>query len=278
MKSSYITETHNEIEKNYYYNIKNKEKKKIFLAVNVSVFQPFRSFIVIIINSNYMDSQFSDIRKEYKKGKLTRNTISENPFEQFARWLNDALHCGENEPTAMIVATVSPDGRPSTRTVLLKGVENGKLIFFTNYESRKGRQLTANPYISLSFVWHKLERQVHIEGKAERCTPQESDTYFSTRPYKSRIGARISPQSHVISSRMEIIRAFVKEAARLTGQTVPRPDNWGGFAVTPTRFEFWQGRESRLHDRFQYTLHEAKPASGLSCPGFGKWEINRLAP
>lgn len=140
-----------------------------------------------------MDSQFSDIRKEYKKGKLTRNTISENPFEQFARWLNDALHCGENEPTAMIVATVSPDGRPSTRTVLLKGVENGKLIFFTNYESRKGRQLTANPYISLSFVWHKLERQVHIEGKAEKCTPQESDAYFSTRPYKSRIGARISP-------------------------------------------------------------------------------------
>ena len=130
-----------------------------------------------------MDSQFSDIRKEYKKGKLTRNTISENPFEQFARWLNDALHCGENEPTAMIVATVSPNGRPSTRTVLLKGVENGKLIFFTNYESRKGRQLTANPYISLSFVWHKLERQVHIEGKAEKCTPQESDAYFSTRPY-----------------------------------------------------------------------------------------------
>ena len=181
-----------------------------------------------------MDSQFSDIRKEYKKGKLTRNTISENPFEQFARWLNDALHCGENEPTAMIVATVSPDGRPSTRTVLLKG--------------------------------------------AEKCTPQESDAYFSTRPYKSRIGARISPQSHVISSRMEIIRAFVKEAARLTGQTVPRPDNWGGFAVTPTRFEFWQGRESRLHDRFQYTLHEEKSASGLSCPNSEKWEINRLAP
>ena len=172
-----------------------------------------------------MDSQFSDIRKEYKKGKLTRNTISENPFEQFARWLNDALHCGENEPTAMIVATVSPDGRPSTRTVLLKGVENGKLIFFTNYESRKGRQLTANPYISLSFVWHKLERQVHIEGKAEKCTPQESDAYFSTRPYKSRIGARISPQSHVISSRqlgwfcrnsypLRILAGTGKQAAR----------------------------------------------------------------
>ena len=115
-----------------------------------------------------MDSQLSDIRKEYKKGKLTRNTISENPFEQFARWLDDALHCGEDEPTAMIAATVSPDGRPSTRTVLLKGVENGRFIFFTNYESRKGRQLAANPHISLSFLWHKLERQVHIEGIAER--------------------------------------------------------------------------------------------------------------
>ena len=111
-----------------------------------------------------MDSQLSDIRKEYKKGKLTRNTVS-------------------------------PDGRPSTRTVLLKGVENGRFIFFTNYESRKGRQLAANPHISLSFVWHKLERQVHIEGIAERCAPRESDAYFSTRPYKSRIGARISPQS-----------------------------------------------------------------------------------
>ena len=214
-----------------------------------------------------MDSQLSDIRKEYKKGKLTRNTISENPFEQFARWLDDALHCGEDEPTAMIAATVSPDGRPSTRTVLLKGVENGRFIFFTNYESRKGRQLAANPHISLSFVWHKLERQVHIEGIAERCAPRESDAYFSTRPYKSRIGARISPQSRVIGSRMEIIRAFVKEAA---GQTVQRPDNWGGFAVTPTRFEFWQGRESRLHDRFRYTLREAAPVPA--------WTILRLAP
>ena len=214
-----------------------------------------------------MDSQLSDIRKEYKKGKLTRNTISENPFEQFARWLDDALHCGEDEPTAMIAA---PDGRPSTRTVLLKGVENGRFIFFTNYESRKGRQLAANPHISLSFVWHKLERQVHIEGIAERCAPRESDAYFSTRPYKSRIGARISPQSRVIGSRMEIIRAFVKEAAKLAGQTVQRPDNWGGFAVTPTRFEFWQGRESRLHDRFRYTLREAAPVPA--------WTILRLAP
>lgn len=214
-----------------------------------------------------MESQLSDIRKEYTKGKLTRGNISDNPFEQFASWLDDALHCGEDEPTAMIVATVSADGHPSTRTVLLKSVEDGKFIFFTNYESRKGRQLAGNPYISLSFVWHKLERQIHIEGKAEKCSSEESDTYFASRPYKSKIGARISPQSHVINSRMEIIRAFVKEAAKLTGQTIKRPDNWGGFAVTPTRFEFWQGRESRLHDRFQYTLQKD-----------GSWDIVRLAP
>lgn len=225
-----------------------------------------------------MEPQLSDIRKEYKKGKMTRSTISENPFEQFTRWLNDALHCGEDEPTAMIVATVSADGHPSTRTVLLKGVENGKFIFFTNYESRKGLQLAANPYVSLSFVWHKLERQVHIEGKAEKCTPQESDAYFSTRPYKSRIGARISPQSRIISSRMEIIRSFIKEAASLTSKAVQRPDNWGGFAVTPTRFEFWQGRESRLHDRFLYTLREKEYQLSSPLSESADWEIARLAP
>lgn len=214
-----------------------------------------------------MESPLSDIRKEYTKGKLTRNTIAGNPFDQFAHWLDDALHSEEDEPTAMIVATVSAEGHPSTRTVLLKGVENGKFLFFTNYDSRKGRQLAGNPYVSLSFVWHKLERQVHIEGKAEKCTPEESDAYFATRPYKSRIGARISPQSRVIRCRMEIMRAFVREAARLAGQTVERPANWGGYAVTPTRFEFWQGRESRLHDRFRYTLQAD-----------GSWEISRLAP
>ena len=214
-----------------------------------------------------MELQLSKIRKEYKKDKLMRNTISENPFEQFACWLNDALHCGEDEPTAMIVATVAPDGRPSTRTVLLKGVENGRFIFYTNYESRKGRQLAQNPYISLSFVWHELERQVHIEGTAAKVSPEESDEYFRKRPYKSRIGARISPQSQPIASRMQLIRAFVKEAARWLGKEVERPDNWGGYAVTPTRMEFWQGRPNRLHDRFLYTLKTD-----------GKWEINRLSP
>lgn len=183
-----------------------------------------------------MELQLSNIRKEYKKDKLMRNTISENPFEQFACWLNDALHCGEDEPTAMIVATVAPDGRPSTRTVLLKGVENGRFIFYTNYESRKGQQLANNPYISLSFVWHKLERQIHIEGKAEKCPQKDSDAYFSTRPYKSKIGARISPQSRIINNRTEIIRAFVKEAIKLTRTENTASRQLGRFCRYPYSF------------------------------------------
>jgi len=214
-----------------------------------------------------METKISEIRKEYTRGKLTQCTINDNPFEQFEEWLNDAIVHNADEPTAMIVATVSAEGHPSTRTVLLKGVENNKFIFFTNYESRKGKQLADNPYISLSFVWHKLERQVHIEGKAEKCLDQVSDTYFSSRPYKSKIGARISPQSRVISSRMEIMRAFVKEVFKLAGHKSSRPSSCGGFALTPTRFEFWQGRESRLHDRIQYILQEN-----------GSWKQERLAP
>lgn len=212
-------------------------------------------------------NEISGIRREYTKGKLTKCSISDNPFTQFDEWLDEAVAIGEEEPTAMIVATVSPEGHPSTRTVLLKGVEDGKFIFYTNYESRKGQQLAANPYISLSFVWHKPERQVHIEGKAKKCSPEESDAYFASRPYKSRIGARISPQSKVIDGRIGIIRAFAREAIRLAGQEVKRPDNWGGFAVTPTRMEFWQGRENRLHDRILYTRLAD-----------GNWKKERLAP
>lgn len=214
-----------------------------------------------------MEIRISEIRKEYTKGKLTQCVINDNPFRQFEEWLNEAINSKEDEPTAMIVATVSAEGHPSTRTVLLKGLDNDKFIFFTNYESRKGRQLAGNPYISLSFVWHKLERQVHIEGRAEKCSGKVSDTYFANRPYKSKIGARISPQSRVINSRMEIMRAFVKEVFKLAGHEIKRPDNWGGFVVTPIRFEFWQGRENRLHDRIQYI-----PLKD------GSWKQERLAP
>lgn len=209
----------------------------------------------------------ADIRQEYKKGGLRESAIPADPFSLFNSWLQEALDKKVEEPTAVLVGTVSPEGRPSIRTVLLKGVHDGKFIFYTNYESRKGKHLAQNPYISLTFVWHELERQIHIEGKAMKVPPEESDEYFRKRPYKSRIGARISPQSQPIKSRMQLIRAFIKEAARWMGKEVERPDNWGGYAVTPTRIEFWQGRPNRLHDRFLYTLQSE-----------GKWEINRLSP
>ena len=214
-----------------------------------------------------MKINLAGIRQEYTKGGLRESELPGNPLLLFDRWLQEAIDARVNEPTAVIVGTVSADGKPSTRTVLLKGLSDGKFIFYTNYDSRKGNQLAHNPFISLSFVWHELERQVHIEGKATKVSPKESDEYFLQRPYKSRIGARISPQSRPIASRMQLIRSFVQEAARWIGKEVERPENWGGHAVTPTRMEFWQGRPNRLHDRFLYTL-ESK----------GSWEISRLAP
>ena len=209
----------------------------------------------------------ADIRQEYTKGGLRESELPGDPLSLFSRWLQEAIDAEVDEPTAVIVGTVSPEGRPSTRTVLLKGLHDGKFVFYTNYESRKGRQLAQNPSISLSFVWHALERQIHIEGIATKVSPEKSDEYFRKRPYKSRIGARISPQSQPIASRMQLIRSFVREAARWIGKEVERPDNWGGYAVTPTRIEFWQGRPNRLHDRFLYTLQPD-----------GEWKISRLAP
>ncbi|MEY8706015.1 pyridoxamine 5'-phosphate oxidase [Bacteroides faecichinchillae] len=214
-----------------------------------------------------MKINLAGIRQEYTKGGLRESELPDNPLLLFDRWLQEAIDAKVNEPTAVIVSTVSADGKPSTRTVLLKGLSDGKFIFYTNYDSRKGKQLAHNPFISLSFVWHELERQVHIEGKATKVSPKESDEYFRQRPYKSRIGARISPQSQPIANRMQLMRRFVQEAARWVGREAERPENWGGYAVTPTRIEFWQGRPNRLHDRFLYTL-EPK----------GNWEISRLAP
>lgn len=214
-----------------------------------------------------MKISLADIRQEYTKGGLREEELPDNPFSLFRQWLQEAIDAKVNEPTAVIVGTVSSEGKPSTRTVLLKDLHDGKFIFYTNYESRKGKQLAQNPYISLSFVWHQLERQVHIEGIASKISATESDAYFQTRPYKSRIGARISPQSQLIDSRMQLIRSFVKEAARWIGKEVERPEEWGGYAVSPTRIEFWQGRPSRLHDRFLYTLQPD-----------GQWKKERLAP
>ena len=211
-----------------------------------------------------MEINLASIRQEYTKGGLRESELPDNPFLLFSQWLQEAIDSKVDEPTAMLVGTVSPEGKPSTRTVLLKDLHDDKFIFYSNYESRKGRQLAQNP---LSFVWHQLERQVHIEGTAEKVPPDESDQYFKKRPYKSRIGARISPQSQPIGSRMQLIRAFIREAARWIGKEVERPAHWGGYAVIPERIEFWQGRPNRLHDRIVYTLQPD-----------GHWKKERLAP
>lgn len=214
-----------------------------------------------------METDLAAIRKEYTKGGLKKDTLPDDPIYLFSQWLQEAIDSKIHEPTAVVVGTVSPECKPSTRTVLLKDLHDGKFIFFSNYSSRKGKQLSENPAVSLSFVWHELERQVHVEGTAAKVPPEESDEYFRKRPYKSRIGARISPQSQPIGSRIQLIRAFVKEAARWAGKEVKRPENWGGYEVTPERIEFWQGRPNRLHDRFVYQLQPD-----------GHWKIERLAP
>ena len=214
-----------------------------------------------------MEINLASIRQEYTKGGLRESELPDNPFLLFSQWLQEAIDSKVDEPTAMLVGTVSPEGKPSTRTVLLKDLHDDKFIFYSNYESRKGRQLAQNPGISLSFVWHQLERQVHIEGTAEKVPPDESDQYFKKRPYKSRIGARISPQSQPIGNRVQLIRAFIREAARWIGKEVERPAHWGGYAVIPERIEFWQGRPNRLHDRIVYTLQPD-----------GHWKKERLAP
>ena len=214
-----------------------------------------------------MKTDLAGIRQENTKGGLRESDLPEDPLLLFSKWLQEAIDAKVDEPTAVIVGTVSREGQPSTRTVLLKDLHDGKFIFYTNYESRKGRQLADNPHVSLSFVWHQLERQVHVEGIANKVPASESDQYFKTRPYKSRIGSRISPQSQPINNRMQLMRAFVKEAARWIGKEVERPEQWGGFAVTPHRIEFWQGRPNRLHDRFLFTLQTD-----------GTWKRERLAP
>ncbi|MDY6122485.1 MAG: pyridoxamine 5'-phosphate oxidase [Porphyromonas sp.] len=210
---------------------------------------------------------FEDIRREYKKQSLTRAQMPADPLEKVSIWLQEALDAHALEPTAVIVCTATPDGRPSARTVLLKELLNGEFIFYSNYESRKGMQIQANPHVSLTFLWHELERQIHIEGAVRKLEPELSDAYFRVRPYKSQVGARISPQSRPIPGRSYIAAMFAKESLKYVGREVPRPDFWGGFAVKPDRIEFWQGRESRLHDRFLYELE-----------GNGKWSMNRIAP
>ena len=206
------------------------------------------------------------IRKDYSRESLDKKDVARDPMAQFGRWFEEALHAGFAEPTAMTLATVDPDGRPSARIVLLKGFDAAGFVFFTNYESRKGLELAANPHAALLFHWVELERQVRIEGRVGKVTAEESDEYYRARPLGSRLGAWASPQSTVLPHREDLEERIAAFAARY-GEDPPRPPQWGGYRLEPDALEFWQGRPSRLHDRIRYRRE-----------GMGVWRIDRLAP
>ncbi|MBR8057831.1 pyridoxamine 5'-phosphate oxidase [Burkholderia dolosa] len=210
----------------------------------------------------------ADLRINYSRASLDEADVAPDPFAQFDRWFNEALAARLPEPNTMTLATVGADGRPSARIVLIKGVDERGFVFFTNYESRKGRELAAHPYAALLFYWIELERQVRIEGRIEKTSAEESDRYFASRPLGSRIGAWASEQSAVIDSRATL-EAREKAVAERFGDDPPRPPHWGGYRVVPDAIEFWQGRPSRLHDRLLYTRDASAPQG---------WTISRLSP
>lgn len=212
-------------------------------------------------------SSIADIRKDYKLQTLSEKDILPDPFRQFNKWWEEALHGNVEEVNAMTLATASADGMPDARIVLLKGFDERGFVFFTNYKSAKGEELLENPRACLVFFWRELERQVRISGLVSLVSEKESDDYFNSRPEGSRIGAWASPQSEVIESREWLEENEKKFRAEFSDTSLVRPSHWGGYRVTPTRVEFWQGRPSRLHDRFLYSLQ-----------GNGYWKIERLAP
>ena len=212
-----------------------------------------------------LSSSIADLRKSYERAELGEDASHADPLRQFDQWLGEAVAAQVPEPNAMTLATVSGDLRPSTRIVLIKGYDERGIVWYTNYDSRKGRELAGNPYAALQFHWVELERVVRIEGVVQKVDAAESDAYFSSRPLDSRIGAWASPQSQVIASRSVLVAGAAKYGAQFLLQP-PRPPHWGGFRLVPDRWEFWQGRKSRLHDRLRYRLDG------------GLWVRERLAP
>ncbi|MEO7245425.1 MAG: pyridoxamine 5'-phosphate oxidase [Rubrivivax sp.] len=207
------------------------------------------------------------LRKSYERDALDESSSDADPRRQFERWLQQALQAQLPEPNAMTLATVGADGRPSTRIVLIKGCDERGLVWYTNYDSRKGRELAGHPAAALQFHWVELERVVRIEGRVGRVSDAESDAYFASRPLDSRLGAWASPQSEVIASRAVLVANAAKASARFA-LNPPRPPHWGGFRLQPDRWEFWQGRRSRLHDRLRYRRDDDT----------GAWRRERLAP
>ena len=207
----------------------------------------------------------ASLRKSYEKAELDETASAADPLQQFQRWFEEAVSAQVPEPNAMTLATVGANGRPSTRIVLIKGFDARGFVWYTNYESRKGRELASQPFAALQFHWVELERVVRIEGRVEKTSDAESDAYYASRPLDSRLGAWASPQSRVIASRAVLVSAAAAAAARHL-LNPPRPPHWGGYRLVPDSFEFWQGRKSRLHDRLRYR------------PEGGAWLRERLAP
>ena len=207
------------------------------------------------------------IRKQYTKALLTRDQLDQNPIAQFIKWFEEATQAEVLEPNAMILATASATGRPTSRTVLLKAVDEQGFVFYTNYESRKGKQLQEKPYGAVTFFWAELERQVNVTGRIDKLTAAASDRYFQSRPRNSKIGAWASTQSKVVTSRTVLEERVQRFTKQFQGQEVPRPTYWGGYCLVPDSVEFWQGRADRLHDRFLYTKDRKEP-----------WKIERLCP
>lgn len=210
----------------------------------------------------------SRLRNQYQKATLDEKDLDPDPLRQFHTWFDAALAAGVEEPNAMALATATPEGRPSVRIVLLKGIDARGFTFHTCYEGRKARELEANPHASFVLFWPALERQVRVEGRVERVSGEESDAYFQSRPLESQLGAWASPQSEVVPSRATFEERMEEYRARYADDaSIPRPPNWGGYRILPETLEFWQGRPSRLHDRVRYTRNQD-----------GQWIIERLAP
>lgn len=231
----------------------------------------------MLINANFdkklvvpqmkdLKQTLSATRTDYDSGTLTEENLIRNPFEQFKSWMNLAIQHNVPEINAMTLSTVNSEGRPVSRVVLLKDLEEKGFVFFTNYESRKGHELIATPYAALNFFWPALQKQVRIEGTVEKIAASASEAYFKSRPRESQIGAWTSSQSKIIESRLILEQKFQELTNQFEGKEIPKPEYWGGFCVIPYRMEFWQGRPGRLHDRFQFELIN------------NNWKIDRLSP